>query len=211
MMKRVSQLISIFVVMLFSHAVFAQQLRTIGERERILVAKVFRNKRGERLPYRLLIPSHYDSKKKYPLVLYLHGGGGVGKDNRKQIDGGNGYLVDLFTGSETQMRYPSFVVAPQAPETEGWINQDLITPTRQLRLVYEMLGELQRIYSIDSARCMSRDNRWAALALLRSFRSTQRCSPPAYLCAAAAINQKSRGCFSLRSSAATISERSPGS
>ena len=35
---------------------------------------------------------------------------------------------------------------------EGWIEYDSITPTRQLRLVYEMLGELQRNYSIDSSR-----------------------------------------------------------
>jgi len=128
-----------------------QQVRTIEQREKILAPKVFKNARGETLPYRLFIPSPYDQKKKYPLVLYLHGGGGVGNDNQKQIDGGNGYLIDLFTGDETQARNPSFVVAPQSP-TPGWITEDLLTPTHYLQLVYEIIGELQRTYNVDEAR-----------------------------------------------------------
>jgi len=35
---------------------------------------------------------------------------------------------------------------------EGWIEDDTITPTRQLRLVYEMIRELLRTYKIDDAR-----------------------------------------------------------
>jgi predicted peptidase len=133
-------------------ACFSQQLRTLEQREKILTPHIFKNAKNESLPYRLFVPQNYDAKKKYPLVVYLHGGGGVGEDNLKQIDGGNGYLVDLFTGSETQARYPSLVVAPQAPESEGWINSDLMTPTRQLRLVYELIGEIGKSYSVDRSR-----------------------------------------------------------
>jgi hypothetical protein len=93
----------------------AQTLRTVEQREKIFVAKTFRNARGETLLYRLFTPPNYDPKQKYPLVLYLHGGGGRGADNLKQIDGGNGYLIDLFTSDETQSHYASFVVAPQSP------------------------------------------------------------------------------------------------
>ncbi|HSE23785.1 MAG TPA: hypothetical protein VLB68_19100, partial [Pyrinomonadaceae bacterium] len=75
----------IFVLILLSgFAVFPQQLRTLGQREKILAPKAFKNSRGETLPYRLFIPLHYDQKKKHPLVVYLHGGGGRGNDNRKQ-------------------------------------------------------------------------------------------------------------------------------
>ena len=130
---------------------YPQQLRTIEQREKIFAPKLFKNSRGETLPYRLFTPPHYDQKKKYPLVLYLHGGGGRGDDNQKQIDGGNGYLVDFFTGDETQLRNPSFVVAPQSP-MEGWIKDDLNTPTRCLHLVYEMIIDLRRTYNIDEAR-----------------------------------------------------------
>jgi predicted peptidase len=148
-----SKLIPVVVLtLLFSSACFAQKLRTVEEREKIFVPKVFKNRSGESLLYRVFTPRNYDVKKKYPLILYLHGGGGRGNDNRKQVDGGNGYLVDFFTGDEAQARYPSFVVAPQSPMQEGWIEYDSITPTRQVRLVYEMIGELQRTCSIDSAR-----------------------------------------------------------
>ena len=140
-MKAISILV---LILLFAFS--PQQLRTLEQREKILAPKVFKT-----LPYRFFTPPHYDQKKKYPLVVYLHGGGGRGNDNQKQIDGGNGYLIDLFTSDKTQEQYPSFVVAPQSP-TEGWIEQDLITPTRYLQSVYDLISELQRTYSIDAAR-----------------------------------------------------------
>jgi predicted peptidase len=144
------KVIPVFILILLS--VFSpRQLRTLEQRDKILAPKIFKTARGETLPYRLSIPQHYDQKKKYPLVVYLHGGGGRGNDNQKQIDGGNGYLIDLFTSDETQTRYPSFVVAPQSP-VEGWIKDDLITPTHYLQLVYELIGELQRTYNVDAAR-----------------------------------------------------------
>ena len=142
----------LFLTLLSCFACSAQELRTLEQREKILLPKVFKNTQGETLLYRLFIPQNNDRKKKYPLVLYLHGGGGRGNDNRKQIDGGNGYLIDLFTGADTQARYPSFVVAPQSP-MEGWIQRgDWTTPTRYLQLVHELIGELLRAYNIDEAR-----------------------------------------------------------
>jgi predicted peptidase len=142
----------VFLTFLFSFSCSAKQLRTFEQRETILSPHVFKNTKGESQLYRLFIPQNYDRNKKYPLVLYLHGGGGSGTDNRKQIDGGNGYLVDLFTSGETQSQYPSFVVAPQSPAQEGWIKEDRISPTRQLRLVHELIDELRRNYSIDGGR-----------------------------------------------------------
>ena len=51
------------------------------EREKILSPHVFKNAKNETLPYRFFVPQNYDRTKKYPLVVYLHGGGGVGDDN----------------------------------------------------------------------------------------------------------------------------------
>jgi predicted peptidase len=122
------------------------------EREKILTPKVFKNAKGETLRYRLFVPRNYDPRKKYPMVVYLHGGGGRGSDNLKQIEGGNGYLIDFFTQTETQSRYPSFVVAPQSPVTEGWVEYDSVTPNRQVRLVFELIRDLEKTYSIDDDR-----------------------------------------------------------
>ncbi len=146
-MRKISFFLTFILALLWPMTAPAQ------EREKILSPHTFRNARGETLPYRLFVPQNYDRKKKYPLVVYLHGGGGVGDDNLKQINGGNGYLVDFFTQAETQTRYPALVVAPQS-SGDGWIEIPRVPPhpTRQLKLVVELIDELRRAYSIDGSR-----------------------------------------------------------
>jgi len=121
------------------------------KREEVLVAKIFKGSQGRSMPYRLYVPENYDKQKKYPLVLYLHGGGGRGDDNRKQIEGGNGYIVDLLVSRSTQAKYPSIVVVPQSPG-EGWVGFDSITPTSYLNLVLDLIKDLESSYSIDTDR-----------------------------------------------------------
>lgn len=146
-MRKTSLYLPFLLALLLPTISFAQ------EREKVLAPHVFKNAKSETLPYRLFIPQNYDRKKKYSLVVYLHGGGGVGDDNLKQIQGGNGYLIDFFTQAESQTRYPAFVVAPQSTG-DGWIENALSrpTPTRQLRLVPDLIRDLQRSYSIDGRR-----------------------------------------------------------
>jgi len=50
-------------------------------------ARVFTSPQGDTIPYRLFIPRDYDADKKYPLVLFHHGAGGSGNDNRRQFEG----------------------------------------------------------------------------------------------------------------------------
>jgi predicted peptidase len=136
---------SLILILLLAALAVAQK------REDVLVAKVYKGSQGRTMPYRLYVPENYDKQKKYPLVLYLHGGGGRGDDNRKQIEGGNGYIVDLLVSRATQTKYPSIVVVPQSPD-EGWIRNDLITPTRYLALVLDLIKDLESSYSIDVRR-----------------------------------------------------------
>jgi len=137
----------------FLLALLVPTICSAQEREKILSPHVFKSAQGEALPYRLFIPQNYDRKKKYPLVVYLHGGGGVGDDNLKQIQGGNGYLIDFFTQAESQKQYPAFVVAPQSAG-DGWIERPFLKPSaaRQLRLVVDLIDDLRRSYSIDDSR-----------------------------------------------------------
>jgi predicted peptidase len=114
--------------------------------------KNFTSRSGEQMPYRIFVPPGYDSRKKYPLVLWLHGGGGRGTDNLKQISGGNTAGAGIWIKPETQEKYPSIVVAPQCPETDMWASGDPPKPTHQLELVLELIASIQKAYSVDSRR-----------------------------------------------------------
>lgn len=118
----------------------------------VFLAKTFRNSKGETMPYRLFVPPGYDKKKKYPLVLWLHGGAGRGNDNLKQISGGNTIGSHVWTKPENQSKHPCFVIAPQCPANEMWATLDKAKPTDQLRLVWELLEELHRTFSFDHNR-----------------------------------------------------------
>jgi predicted peptidase len=122
------------------------------ELDKRLAAKTFTSASGETLPYRLFVASNYDRRKKYPLIVYLHGSGGLGNDNLKQLQLGNVYLIDFFTQAETQNRHPAFVLAPQSMN-EGWTaTDDRTTPSNQLRMVVDLIAELEKTYSLDRAR-----------------------------------------------------------
>lgn len=68
-------------------------------------------------PYRLFVPATYDGKRALPLVLFLHGAAGRGRDNERHLTAGNGMLVEMFAGAEKQ--FPAFVLAPQTASTHG--------------------------------------------------------------------------------------------
>ncbi len=62
------------------------------------------------MPYRLMKPMGFNSNKHYPVIVSLHGGGGRGTDNRKQLKGWNRLLAEEQRRSD----YPCYVLAPQA-------------------------------------------------------------------------------------------------
>ncbi len=65
---------------------------------------------GDGMPYRLMKPYGFDADKLYPVIVSLHGGGGRGTDNRKQLRIWNKLLAE----EQTRSAYPSYVLAPQA-------------------------------------------------------------------------------------------------
>ena len=71
---------------------------------------------GNTLPYRILYPENYDKKKKYPLLLVLHGAGERGNDNEKHLVHGS----KLFIKEENRKNFPAIVVFPQCPEESFW-------------------------------------------------------------------------------------------
>jgi len=113
--------------------------------------------RGSRtMPYRLFRPS---GAGKAPLVLYLHGSGGLGDDNVLQLGLGNIFGTLLWAMPDTQKRLPCYVVAPQTDR--GWANyQESPSGTAQVmsgfgdgaRLALEIVQGLARELPIDNRR-----------------------------------------------------------
>jgi len=111
---------------------------------------------GAKLLYRLLKPTQYDSQVKYPLVLFLHGAGERGDDNIRQLVHG----MNDFASDETMAKYPCFVVAPQCPKEQKWVDVNWSAtghamPARAadpLRLTMEAIAALEKQFSIDPAR-----------------------------------------------------------
>ncbi len=65
---------------------------------------------NDKMPYRLMKPIRFDSNQGYPLIVSLHGGGGKGKDNTKQLKIWNRQLAE----KQNRTDYPCYVLAPQA-------------------------------------------------------------------------------------------------
>jgi predicted peptidase len=71
---------------------------------------------GDTLRYRMLTPLHYNTHKKYPLIIFLHGSGERGRDNAAQLLHGG----DLFLKDSIRQAFPAFVVFPQCPPGMTW-------------------------------------------------------------------------------------------
>jgi len=63
----------------------------------------------DKMPYRLMRPIRFDPAERYPVIISLHGAGGRGTDNRKQLKVWNRLLAE----EKTRTDYPAFIVAPQ--------------------------------------------------------------------------------------------------
>lgn len=119
-------------------------------------ARSFEGDAGKKLNFRLLRPRGYDPKKAYPLVLFLHGAGERGSDNKIQLVHG----MNEFAADEIMDKYRAFVVAPQCPEGKQWVDvpwsADSHTmpkePAEPLRLSLDLIAALQKEFSIDKSR-----------------------------------------------------------
>jgi len=103
------------------------------------------------LPYRLFVPRDYDPAQAYPLVLFLHGGGAGGTDNRLQLTLPLNTAQLVFVKPENQKVWPCFMMAPQRPESGDW-GSGSATPTPWLRLTIEVIDALQKEFKIDPGR-----------------------------------------------------------
>ena len=78
-----------------------------GRWDALYVPRVF-----EGMPCRVMKPLGFDSKRSYPVIVSLHGAGGKGTNNRKQLKDWNRQLAN----EQRRKEFPCYVVAPQAAE-----------------------------------------------------------------------------------------------
>ncbi len=64
----------------------------------------------EGMPCRVMKPLGFDAQKSYPVIVSLHGAGGVGRNNDKQLKDWNRQLAE----KPRRKDFPCYVVAPQA-------------------------------------------------------------------------------------------------
>jgi predicted peptidase len=91
------------------------------------------------MPHRLFRPQ---ASGKLPLVMYLHGSGGLGDDNLKQLGLGNIFGTRVWLLSENQKNFPCYVVVPQTDR--GWARYDLSQQTEGPPKVLAGLGDGSR-------------------------------------------------------------------
>jgi len=110
------------------------------------------------MPYRLFRP---EAAGRLPLVIYLHGSGGLGADNVKQMGLGNIFGTRVWARPENQKRFPCYVAVPQTDQ--GWVRYDLSQTTPGpaevlpglgpgARLAFEIIDRLLEEFSIDERR-----------------------------------------------------------
>jgi len=100
-----------------------------------------RSYKGEfTMPYRLFRP---EASGKLPLVVYLHGSGGLGGDNQKQLGLGNIFGTRVWLLPENQKKFPCYVVVPQTDR--GWVRYDLTREDNGGPKILPGLGDGNRV------------------------------------------------------------------
>jgi predicted peptidase len=92
-----------------------QALERYESREQLLDSKRLIGS-GKKIFSRLMRPEAPAAGRKYPLVLFLHGGGECGRDNVRQLRG----LPEQLALADWRVRFPCFVLVPQCSETTSW-------------------------------------------------------------------------------------------
>jgi predicted peptidase len=111
-------------------------------------ARTFVSSTGDSLMYRLMKPLDFDSTRKYPLVVCLHGSSAVGSDNVKQVAAT--LPAQMLSSVENRKKYPAFLFVPQCPRGFGW--GGLPDQPSVDSLVFEAIAAIEKEFLVDTSR-----------------------------------------------------------
>jgi len=106
-----------------------------------------------RIPFRIFVPEN-SSSKTYSLLLYIHGMGSVGSDNKKPLE-----LSARFGESEFQKKHPCIVLVPQCSKYKRWVKSDNWSypltfsemPTVPMALLMKLIEKIITEYPVDTS------------------------------------------------------------
>jgi predicted peptidase len=107
---------------------------------------------ADSMKYRLFKPANYDTTKRYPIVVALHGIGERGYNNVNQLT-----LEELsqpWVRDSVQAKHPHFVMVPQCPTNPFWWPSNTWDGTRSkpnLGIV-QILDSLKKEFKLDTTR-----------------------------------------------------------
>ena len=129
-------------------------LLSVQDPAQAMEAREFQGAGGGKLLYRLYRPKEAEAGKKLPLLLFLHGAGERGNDNRKQLKNCVANLLKVLSAN------PCFLVAPQCPDGKRWVevhwgdprHDTPEKPSDPMGLTIELLAALQKELPVDAKR-----------------------------------------------------------
>ncbi len=109
---------------------------------------VYENSNGQEqveVPYRLHVPPQLETGRSYPMLIWLHGYGEQGTDNKQQLR-----WLDLVASTLPDEDY--YCLAVQCPEGQPWFRSVGTTPDNYGSLTMEIFAELSASHPIDNDR-----------------------------------------------------------
>lgn len=120
-------------------------------------ARIYTDDDGNKMPYRLFLPTNYNPRKKYPLVLSFHGAGSRGNDNLKQLRP----WVAGWMDKEFQKENSCIILMPQCPKKQQWVNVPWkegsyklndIQLSKPMKLAKEIFDKVVKENAVDKER-----------------------------------------------------------
>jgi predicted peptidase len=150
-MKYLKSLLLLYTIFLSLNASKSFAQTSLFSREKYISSE------SDTLNYRILFPD-WDTLRRYPLVIFLHGYSECGSDNEAQLKRG----VLNFATDQNMILHPAIVIAPQCPEGSSWSNFSHVnnsdygtlqpTPTKPMDLLIGLIHNLIKTMPIDSNR-----------------------------------------------------------
>ena len=82
--------------------------------------KVWKSEKGESFNYRYRAPDQVEAGKKYPLLIFLHGAGGRGDNNKGQLQDAGGLAA--FEKAGVNGKRSAYLLAGQVPKGKLWVD-----------------------------------------------------------------------------------------